>query len=282
MTLTLHRKEVPQNLANCRLDLYGIVPDQLLGLDVTSIGQLTIRVDARDALVSDHFDIVDGSRDALLLTGDLSQADRVGGGMKSGMLTVASDVGLHLAENMRQGDLIVQGSARDFACAQMRGGRVRIAGDVGDYCAAAPAGLRRGMRGGSCVVQGSAGRFLGARMRRGTVQVRGGAREGCASAMIAGSILIGGAVAAPLAVGMRRGTVIVLGPDEPQLPIGFTPFEPVKLSYLPLLLGEAELDSSDECRESLTTGTWLRALGDRASEGMGEVLWLRPPQRYSE
>lgn len=276
MTLTLQRKPVSQELLNSRLDLYGLVPDRVLGLDVASIAQLPIGIDGRAAIVQELFEIIDGPRDTLLLTGDLSQADRVGGGMLQGTLTVESDVGSALAENMRQGDLIIHGRAGEYACSQLRGGRVRITKDVGDYCGAAPTGSRRGMRGGSVVIEGSAGRFLGYRMRRGTLHVRGDVAEGCGSSMIAGSILIGGAVATPLAVAMRRGTVVLFGTTTPQLPIGFTPFEPVKLSFLPLLLSQAEPDLSPNCRENLPKGIWHRSLGDRASEGLGEILWLRP------
>ncbi len=69
---------------------------------------------------------MDGARDNLLLAGDLSTADRVGGGMRQGTLIVDSDVGVALAEQMQQGALIVNGHAGEYACSQLRGGRVRI------------------------------------------------------------------------------------------------------------------------------------------------------------
>lgn len=276
MTLLLRRRTDTPELSKCRLDLYGIVPDRLLGLNLASIQQLSFRLDGSEVKVGEHFEIIDGPRDGLVIGGDLSKADRVGGGMQLGSLTVESDVGLCLAENMQQGALTIVGSADDYACSQLRGGTVRITKNVGDYCGAAMEGMRRGMRGGSCLVEGQAGRFLGYRMRRGTLHVRGNVGEGCASSMIAGSLLIGGSVAAPLGIGLRRGTIVLFGQERPELPVGFTPLEPVKLSFLPLLLAEAEPEVSLNCRDSFHKGIWLRALGDRASEGMGEILWLRP------
>ena len=276
MTLSLIRKPVSTELANSRLDMFGIVPDRLLGLDVESIGQLNVVLDAQTHALRDHFSIVDGSRDTLVIKGDLSKADRVGGGMLAGTLVIESDVGLGLAEQMRGGLLNVSGDADDYACSQLRGGRVRIAGNVGDYCAAAGPGMRRGMRGGSCLVAGNAGRYLGYRMRRGFVHVEGNVAEGCASSLIAGSVLISGRAAAPFGVGMRRGSVLLLHPDPPEMQIGFTPLEPVSLSYLPLLLNETDPSFASQYRQRASTGYWQRSLGDRASGGMGEIMWLRP------
>ncbi len=241
-----------------------------------SVEQLPIFCDGHVVPLSEHFEVIDGPRDCLVLAGDLSKADRIGGGMQQGMMTVESDVGLNLAEGMKQGSLIVHGHADDFACSQLRGGLVRIAGNVGDYCGGASKGLRRGMRGGKCVVAGNAGRFLGYRMRRGTLQVCGEVAEGCASFMIAGSILVGGYAASPIGVGMRRGTVLLFSGQSQSLPVGFTPPEPVKLSFLPLLLGEAEPELMSNCRDNLNDGTWHRSLGDRASGGTGEILTFRP------
>ena len=276
MTLTLKRKPSSSELASSRLDLFGIVPDRLLELDVASIGQLPIKLAGQTMSLCEHFEIIDGPRDALLLAGDLSKADRVGGAMQSGMMTVESDVGISLAEGMRQGQLIINGSADHYACSQMRGGRVRIAKDVGDYCGAAPRGLRCGMRGGSCVVAGNAGRFLAYRLRRGTLHVCGHVGEGSGSSMIAGSLIIGGRATGPIGVAMRRGSIVLFSAEQPELPVGFTPLEPVKLSFLPLLISEVASELSQNCLSSLQNGTWQRSLGDRASGGMGEVLWLRP------
>ncbi len=276
MTLTLIRKASSAQSPANRLDLFGIVPDRLLGLDVASINDLPIEVGGQAATLKEHFEVVDGPRDALLLQGDLTSADRVGGGMQLGMLSVESSVGLWLGDQMRGGELIVHGSSGDYACCDLRGGRVRITQDVGDYCAAARPGSRRGMRGGVCLVQGQAGRFLANRMRRGTVSVRGDVGEGCGCAMIAGSIIVQGTVASPLAVGMRRGTIVLIQEELPPLPVGFTPFEPIKLSFLTMLLHEAEPELAIKCPSHSDTGTWQRALGDRASGGLGEILWFRP------
>ncbi len=104
----------------------------------------------------------------------------------------------------------------------------------------------------------------------------GDVAEGCASSMIAGSLLIGGRVAQPLAVAMRRGTVVLFQEATPSLPIGFTPFEPVKLSLLAAVARRGRIGHVSNCREQVQHGTWHRSLGDRASDGMGEIIWLGP------
>ncbi len=51
MTLVLRRKLDSSQPPGNRLDLYGIVPDRLLGLDLTSIGLLPIQSDGQASTV---------------------------------------------------------------------------------------------------------------------------------------------------------------------------------------------------------------------------------------
>ncbi|MCC6511724.1 MAG: formylmethanofuran dehydrogenase subunit C [Pirellulaceae bacterium] len=274
LTLTL-RADLDQQ----RMDLHGIVPDRVLPLSVGDLAKLPISVSGRACPLAEVFEISDGQRDRLVLRGALASADRVGGGMREGLLIVESSVGHRLADRMSGGELCVCGDAGHYASAQQRGGLVTISGNVGDFCAAAPPNSRRGMQGGQCLVEGSAGQFLAYRMRRGTVVIGGNVAEGCAASMVAGTVVLFGEFPFPLAVGMRRGTVIVVGADKPPMHVGFTPLESIELSYLPLLFDSLRTKLTADQMRLLTEAETYRALGDRASGGLGEVLWLAEQQQ---
>lgn len=262
-----------------RVDLRGIVPDRLAELSLDQIAELSITCQARLVRLGELFAIEDGSRETLLLKGDLSSADNVGGGMRTGRLIVEGPVGNAVGADMRGGHLIVHGDAGDYVATGMRGGYVEIAGSANDYCAGARPGTRRGMRGGLLRVSGSVGRFLGYRMRRGTVVVGGKVDRGCANSMIAGTIVCLDQLTGPIGIGMHRGTLISLSTSAPELHSGFTQPEPIRLSYLYLLFDALRPQLPGVDVERLAKQPMWRALGDRASGGIGELLWLvaEPP-----
>ena len=273
LTLKLNREGVTSG----RLDLSGVVPDRLLSASKEEIARFEVDTDRGRACLDELFSIEDGSRDRLILSGDLSRADAVGGEMREGLMVVQGSVGRCAAQRMRGGHLIIQGDAGDFACGSLMGGWVAIAGNVGDYAAGAVPGTRRGMRGGKLHVRGRAGRFLGSRMRRGTVVVEGSIDQGAASAMIAGTIVCCRVPKAPLGVGMKRGTLLILAHEQPELHAGFTALEPTRLSYIYLLLDSLRDELPHVDTVKLSRATWLRAVGDRASGGMGELVMARRP-----
>jgi formylmethanofuran dehydrogenase subunit C len=257
-----------------RLDLSGVVPDRLLPLSLAEIAQLPVAVQGRGCALGDHFDIEEGARDKLILSGDLGCADFVGGGMREGMLVVEGSVGHCLAANMRRGHIVIQGNAGDYVGSGQRGGYVNIEGNVQDYCGASLPGERSGMRGGTLRVAGSAGRFLGQRMRRGTIIVVGDVGAGCGSSLIAGTIVCCASLAPPVGFGMRRGTIVCLSSSPPPLHVGFTVPEQIHLTYLYLLFDALRPQLANLPVDALARQPMWRSLGDRASAGMGEVLWL--------
>ncbi len=259
---------------NQRIDAYGVVPDRLMALDITSISTMPIAVGGQTCELGELFRVHEGGRNELHWTGSLENVDRLGGSMRDGRMIVHGCVGNQLAEHMSGGSLLVRGSAGEFTSAGQRGGSVTIEGDVGDHCASSVSGARRGMRGGFLYVSGSAGRFVGNRMRRGIVCVQGNVDYGCAAYMIAGTILVLGNVASPLAIGMKRGSIICKSNEQPELHAGFTEFETTKLSYLPVLMKHIQSEIGSAAFHSTADPTCLRALGDRASGGQGEILWM--------
>lgn len=258
-----------------RINLSGIVPDRLLNLSLAEIATFPIVVDDVRSALKNEFEIVDGDRHKLLLLGDLSHCDCVGGGMQSGVLEVASSVGDYLANDLKSGQITVNGNAGGYAGSSMRGGLVEILGDVGEYAAAAAPHRRRGMNGGTMVIHGNAGPWLANRMRRGLVVVRGDVGVGCASRMIAGTVAIEGAVELPLGYSMSRGTVVLMGEQSAPLTgniAGFTEPAACELSFMTILLREVATHVSVDCAATLLTSRWMRCLGDRAEQGIGEVM----------
>ena len=264
-----------------RMDLSGLVPDRILSLSVADIARHEIVLSGGARPIAEIFDVQDGQRDKLILGGDLTRANNVGGNMRDGLLIVEGSVGHCLASNMIHGKIIVRGNAGDFACNRQRGGIVEVEGNVGETCGGALPGERRGMRGGVLRVAGSAGRFLGQRMRRGTIVVAGNVAQGCASSLVAGTIVCCGTVAAPLGVSMRRGTILCLSTEVPPLHVGFTAPEKIRLSYLYLLLDALRAQLPEHDIESIVQRLTWRSLGDRASGGTGEILWLDGEQSQS-
>ncbi len=265
----------PANTAPRRINLFGIVPNQVKDLPLSEIFRLPIRIEERAAVVGDCFEVVDGDRATIVLDGDLSNCDYVGGGLDGGRILVTGSVGDFLADRMRDGVIEVRGSADRFACSGLRGGLVHVAGDCGEYAAAAAPGAQRGMNGGFLVVNGNCDQWLATRMRRGTVIVHGNVAAACASRMIAGTLALCGQVDFPLAANMARGSILLLGHEGVcTSPAGFTEPELTELSYLRMLINDiAPYLPVRICKERIPAVVF-RAMGDRVNRGLGEIIWL--------
>ncbi len=276
------------------LDLRNITPERIQDATIDDIGRVEIMCKGQPCNLAGEFDIQDGDRSKLRLSGDLSNCSNIGSLMQSGVLEVDSSVGSHLAARMRGGILRVDGNAGDHAFCSMRGGQATVSGNVGSY---AGGGTTIGMRGGQVVVKGNAGRWLAARMRRGTIAIHGDAGPGAASRLIAGTLVICGRAESPLGAGMQRGTIIFPSPltsddDAPPLEpdaaadtiesiAGFTRPEPTELSFLQLLLRQLEPLLPPTFMNAIHRQKAFRALGDRAAGGAGEILWLRREKQPS-
>lgn len=209
--------------------------------------------------VADLFRVkrMEATEPTLVLAGDLSRFDYVGG--------------FH-----EVGRLVVDGSAGDHCGAGMRGGTLDVRGNVGDF-AAGPVGSRRsGMRGGRLIVRGSAGRYTGHRMRRGDLHVEGDSGPLTACAQVAGTIVVAGRLGGEPACAMRRGTLIV--PRQPPLsPERFSDPRPLRSVFLTLLWRDAASqpdppEKTTRLLERLAAGPVDSMRGDRAVGGLGEIL----------
>jgi formylmethanofuran dehydrogenase subunit C len=252
------------------IDLAGIVPDRLAGLDRAAIGGLTVRADARERPLGSLFSLSGDARDGRIeCRGDFSRVHGVAAGMRAGRVDVHGPVGRHAGRGLTGGTLAVTGDAGDWLAADMAGGEVLVCGAAGDGVAAALPGNRRGMRDGLVVVRGSVGHLAGARMRRGILAIGGDCGDAPAFEMRAGTVLVAGRIGRHAAAGMCRGSLVTLG-EPPVLPPTFVAGAVWQPAFLPLLLRRLAAAGFQPPRPAV--GPWRQWHGDRLTGGRGEVL----------
>jgi formylmethanofuran dehydrogenase subunit C len=93
----------------------------------------------------------------------------------------------------------------------MRGGRIEVSGDAGDYVGSAIRGSTRGMSGGQIVVRGSAGNEVGCWMRDGMIRIGGNVGQFAGVHMLGGTIVIEGSSRGRIGASMKGGRIVVLG-----------------------------------------------------------------------
>src|SRR5262249_11424370 len=112
--------------------------------------------------------------------------------------------------------IVIHGSTGDWAGAEMRGGRLVIAGDAGHLLGAAYRGSPKGMRGGTILVRGNAGNEVGCAMRRGLIAVGGDAGDFTGVMALAGTTLVSGSLGIRAGAGMKRARMgAYQGGEEP-------------------------------------------------------------------
>jgi formylmethanofuran dehydrogenase subunit C len=254
------------------VDLGGILPERLAGLDAAAIARLPIEADGRRCLLGDLFAVSgDAADERLEFRGDFSRVHRIGAEMGAGWIEVAGDVGRHAGERMTGGSLAIAGRAGDWLAAEMAGGSVNVGGDAGDNVAAALPGSDVGMRGGMVIVGGSVGGLAGARMRRGILAVAGGCGPATALEMRAGSVVAGSGVGPDSALGMRRGSLIVLGGPCP-IPAGFKPGATWSSPFLSVLLRRLAAAGYGPATAIPPGSAWQHWHGDALAGGRGEIF----------
>lgn len=255
-----------------RLDLRGVTPAGLAGLDAASAAKLPVGHGNAFVPLAEFFAVAPRSDDTLVLQGDLSRCDFIGWQMDGGTLIVDGPAGDYAGGAMKAGTLTVKGRAADLAACEMGGGTLVIEGDVGDFAASTLPGSMDGMRGGSLVVRGSAGVRFGDRMRRGTALIFGDAGDFLASRLVAGTIALAGRAGAHVGYGMRRGSLVFAGPAPT-----------VAATFVPAVAGAPvfwQLLSRDLARHGGAFGSLAargidRHLGDVAAGGKGELIVVR-------
>ena len=104
----------------------------------------------------------------------------------------------------------IAGNADDWLAREMRGGKVIVMGNAGNYLGGGYRGEKCGMRGGEIEVRGNAGAYLGEHLCGGSIRILGNAGDFPGAANQGGTIFIGGSTYLPGAE-MSKGTITVKG-----------------------------------------------------------------------
>jgi formylmethanofuran dehydrogenase subunit C len=252
-----------------RLDLSPLVPHRLAGKAAAEIERIELQTAKQRVTVGDAFRLRIGDADRLRIESACDRLDRVGQDLREGEILVEGDVGLQAGRGMRGGRLAIEGNAGAWAASGMRDGRIEISGSTGERLGGPLPGETVGMRGGVVVVRGDAGDRAGDRMRRGMVIIEGAAGAHAGSRMIAGTLLLCRSCGPMPGYLMRRGT-IVLGGDCEALSPTFVDCGSHELVAMRLIAQFARTYSRRGA--SVLSGTLRRLAGDMAVLGKGELF----------
>ncbi len=256
-----------------RVDMRGVTPAVLCALTPAQIERVTVTHGMQTLALAELFaarrDDAPTADAELMFEGDLSRFDRIGWQLAGGRIVVAGPVGDYVGACMSGGDVQVRGHAGMLTACEMAGGTLTIHGDVGDHAASSLPGSMDGMRGGTLIVRGRAGHRFADRMRRGSALVFGDVGDFLASRLVAGTIAIGGQAGAHVGYGMRRGSVVFAG-NAPLIAPTFVPALADAAAAWQLLA--RDLSRHGGPFSGLPARRIVRRLGDLAADGRGELI----------
>ncbi|TCU24822.1 formylmethanofuran dehydrogenase subunit C [Rhizobium azibense] len=191
-----------------RLDLSGLTPHKLHGMQPADIARLPIGTSRRPASVGDVFKVAGKDISNIVFSGGSARFDFVGAEMATGQIRVEGDVGARAGRRMSGGLLNIEGNAGLQAGSGMKNGRIEIGGDAGDGLGGPMAGEIHGMAGGLVIVGGRAGHRPGDKMRRGIIALLKGCGDYAGFGMTAGTIVAIGRVGLYPGHLMKRGSLL--------------------------------------------------------------------------
>jgi formylmethanofuran dehydrogenase subunit C len=135
LTFTLKK-----NSAN-KIDCSRLTPDNLYGLSLKQIGNLSLLNSKNSPKVSDYFEVSGSNSENIIYKNPSSQLDFIGHKMSFGSIICQGDVGDRVGDQMRRGLILIDGNAGDYAASRMVAGTIAVFGGVGKY---AGFGMKRG------------------------------------------------------------------------------------------------------------------------------------------
>lgn len=233
------------------------------------VERLPINTTRRKLFIGDLFAVTPGDPADIVLDGGSERFDRIGAGMKGGRIRITGEVGQQAGRGMTGGALTVEGNAGRLVGSNMSGGRIEVHGNAGDLVGAPLPGEASGLTGGVIRIHGSAGARAGDRMRRGLISIEGDGGDNLASRMFGGTIVCFGRAGALPGYLMSRGTLLIAGGAGALSPtfIDTGAYEMVALSLIARWLVREGIDAGDLIERPLR-----RLLGDTAVLGKGEIF----------
>ena len=108
-----------------RLDLAPLVPHLLDGKSVKDIAQIELQTTRETITVGDIFKIRSGGTESIRFEGGSVRLDNIGQDMKAGDIVVEGDCGKSLGRGMSGGNLVAMGDCGPFAGSAMSGRATR-------------------------------------------------------------------------------------------------------------------------------------------------------------
>ena len=255
-----------------RLDLSPLTPEKLVGMGRRDIEKIRLGLSKRASTVADTFRVSGNDAEHIVFHGGSSRFDRVAAELTGGSVCVAGDVGSQAGRNMRGGQVRIEGNAGPHAGSCMRGGRLEVTGDAGDHLGAPLAGELAGINGGVLIVRGRAGAFAADRMRRGLIAVLKGSGDHAGCRMIAGTLVVAGGTGEMPGYLMRRGSIL-LDREPKNLSPSFVECGAPENTFAAIV--DRYLAAEGILGRPLLGRAPRKYNGDNAVLGMGEVLFPR-------
>ncbi|ULJ74672.1 formylmethanofuran dehydrogenase subunit C [Rhizobium gallicum] len=255
-----------------RLDLSGLTPQKLNGMQPADIARLPIGTSRRPATVGDVFKVAGRDISNIVFSGGSGRFDLVGAEMTTGQIRVEGDVGARAGRRMAGGFLNIEGKAGLQAGSGMRNGRIEIAGDAGDGLGGPMAGEIHGMTGGLVIVGGKAGHRPGEKMRRGIIALLKGCGDYAGLGMTAGTIVAIGRVGLYPGHLMKRGSLLF---DRRPAALSPTFIDCGRVEIVFPALFDRYLMEDKILDRPLLGAKPFRFGGDNAVLGKGEIMFPR-------
>ena len=153
----------------------------------------------------------------VVLKGDTSRVKRVGEYMDTGTIRIVGDIGMHCGNFMSGGLIEIGGNADAWLGREMLDGSIICRGNAGHYCASGYRGEKHGMKGGRVEVMGNAGDFCAEYLTGGEVYIHGSCGDMAGVEMKGGQLVIGGDATRPCG-NMKDGTCMIFGTVHRMLP----------------------------------------------------------------
>ena len=124
-----------------KLDCSRLTPNNLAGLSLSQIKNLSLLNSKNSPKVADYFEVFGSDSNNIIFKNPTTQLDFIGHKMSHGSIICQGDVGDRVGDQMRRGLILIDGDAGDYCGSRMVAGTIGIYGKVGKY---AGFGMKRG------------------------------------------------------------------------------------------------------------------------------------------
>jgi formylmethanofuran dehydrogenase subunit C len=135
--LTFILKKNSANKINCG----RLTPNNLVGLSLTQIQNLSLTNSAHAGKVSDFFEVSGTDTENIIFKNPSNQLDFIGHKISHGSIICQGDVGDRVGDQMRRGLILIDGNVGEYSASGMVAGTIGVYGSVGKYTGF---GMKRG------------------------------------------------------------------------------------------------------------------------------------------